>query len=323
MEHKKLQSYKEVAELLKSCDNVSILTHENPDGDCLGSGIALCLYLRSLGKKANVLNSDGFPAKFDFVIGDYEPQEFEEEYVISVDISDTTLLGKNLQEYTAADKIDLCIDHHGSNRFFAKNTYVDPQSSAACLIIFELLEYMGADITLHMATALYTGLATDTGCFKFQNTTPEAHRAAAKLMELGVDIEFVDKRMFDTKSRARLLAEQKLISEMRFLEDGQIAVMVVTNETVKETNLERSELDSIVQIPITVEGVRFGYTLKQLEDDPNTFKVSLRTTDADAAAICESFGGGGHLRAAGCTLTGSAEEVLAQVCERTKEFMRV
>ncbi|MCD7770918.1 MAG: bifunctional oligoribonuclease/PAP phosphatase NrnA [Oscillospiraceae bacterium] len=319
MENMRLESYDEVAEILRECDNVTILTHKSPDGDCIGAGMGLCLYLRSLGKHANVVNSDGFPDRYDFLIGDYQPEEFEEKFVISVDISDTTLLGDELESYSG--KIDLCIDHHGSNRFFAKKSYVDAGASAACLIIFELLEHMGADITLPIATNLYTGLATDTGCFKFQNTTPAAHRAAARMMEMGVDFEHINRKMFDIKSRSRVLCEQKLISDMRFFEDGQIGFMVVTNQVVSDYQIDRSELDAFAQIPLTIEGVRFGYTLKQQEDKPNLFKVSLRTTDADAAAICGEFGGGGHLRASGCTIEGKAREVIAKILEVTRKYL--
>lgn len=319
MENIRLTSYDEVAEILDSCDNVSILTHKSPDGDCLGAGFGLCLYLRSLGKKANVLNSDGFPKRFEFMVGDYQPQDFEEKFVISVDISDTTLLGDELECYK--DKIDLCIDHHGSNRFFAKKSYVDPEASAACLIIFELLEHMGAEITLPIATNLYTGIATDTGCFKFQNTTPSAHIAAAKLMGMGVDFEHINRKMFDIKSRGRILCEQKLIGEMRFFEDGQIAIITATNRDIADFQIDRSELDAFANIPLTVEGVRFGYTLKQQEDNPEQFKVSLRTTDADAAAICGEFGGGGHLRASGCTVDGRARDVMSKLLEVTRKYL--
>ncbi|MCD8006617.1 MAG: bifunctional oligoribonuclease/PAP phosphatase NrnA [Oscillospiraceae bacterium] len=316
MENIRLTSYDEVAEILRECDNVTILTHKSPDGDCIGAGMGLCLYLRSLGKHANVVNSDGFPDRYDFMTLDYQPEEFEEKFVISVDISDTSLLGDELESY--ADKIDLCIDHHGSNRFFAKKSYVDASSSAACLIIFELLTHMGADITLPIATNLYTGLATDTGCFKFQNTTPAAHIAAAKLMEMGVDFEHINRKMFDIKSRNRVLAEQRLISDMRFFEDGQIGFMTITNQAISDFHIDRSELDAFAQIPLTIEGVRFGYTLKQVE---NTFKVSLRTTDADAAAICGEFGGGGHLRAAGCTIEGKMREIYARILEVTRKYL--
>ncbi len=319
MENIRLESYDEVAEILRNCDNVTILTHKSPDGDCIGAGMGLCLYLRSVGKHANVVNSDGFPDRYDFLIGDYQPEEFTEQFVISVDISDTTLLGDELECYK--DKVDLCIDHHGSNRFFAKKTYVDPSASAACLIIFELLEHMGAEITLPMATNLYTGLATDTGCFKFQNTTPAAHIAAAKMFEMGVDFEHINRKMFDIKSRSRILAEQRLVGDMRYFEDGQIGFLTVTNQAVNDFQIDRSELDAFAQIPLTVEGVRFGYTLKQQEDKPQLFKVSLRTTDADAAAICGEFGGGGHLRAAGCTIEGKPREVMAKLIEVTRKYL--
>ncbi len=313
------QSLNELAKLILDCDNVSILTHKSPDGDCVGAGLALCYYLRSKGKKANVLNSDGIPKRYDFLSDGYEPQEFEEEYVISVDIADTQLLGDELIGYK--DKIDLCIDHHRSNKNYAKKSFVDADASAACLILFELFEHMGEALDVKTASCLYTGIATDTGCFKFQNTTPSAHIAAAKLMQTGVDIEYINRRMFDIKSRGRIFAEQKVIGRMKFFEGDKIAVITLTNEMIDGYGIDRSELDGFASIPLTVEGVEIGVTLKQQKDANGVFKVSVRTTSADASKLCQTFGGGGHIRAAGCTIEGTAREVTKKIVNAAKRYL--
>lgn len=313
------KEYDELAKLILSCDNVNILTHKSPDGDCIGGGLALCLFLRSKGKKANLLNSDGIPARYGFLAEGYEPQEFEEEYVISVDLADTSLLGQPLSDY--AGKIDLCIDHHQSNKLYAKKSFVDGNASAACLVIFELFERMNEKIDKKIAQCLYTGIATDTGCFKFQNTTPEAHIAAAKLMEAGADIENINRQMFDIKSRGRIFAEQKLIGRMKFFESDRIALITLTNEMIDGYGIDRSELDGFASIPLTVEGVKIGITLKQQADDPGLFKVSVRTTDADASQLCSCFGGGGHIRAAGCTVRGTAAEVTKMIVAEAKRYL--
>ena len=314
-----MSAYKELAEKLDKIDNVSILTHKSPDGDCIGGGLALCYWLRSKGKKANVLNSDGIPERYDFLSQGYEPMEFEEQAVVSVDVADTALLGDVLSHY--ADRIDICIDHHKSNKSFAKYSYVDKEASAVCLVLYELFEYMGGGYDKLRASCLYTGIATDTGCFKYQNTTPAAHRAAAGLMEKDVDYENINRRMFDIKSRGRILAEQRLIGRMKYFADDAIAIITITNEMIENYGIDRSELDGFASIPLTVEGVKIGITLKQQPDDENVFKASIRTTEADASALASEFGGGGHIRAAGCTLNGGARDVTKRIVAAAKRYL--
>lgn len=309
----------ELGSLLLKADNVSILTHKSPDGDCIGAGLALCYWLRSRGKKANILNSDGIPARYDFLSIDYKPMEFEEKTVISVDLADTQLLGDALAGY--AERVDISIDHHISNKLYAKHNFVDGEASAACLVLYELFEAMGEDYSSLIASCLYTGIATDTGCFKYQNTTPAAHRAAAALMEKGVDYENINRRMFDIKSRGRINAEQKLIGRMKYFEDNKIAIITITNEMIENYGIDRAELDGFASIPLTVEGVAVGITLKQQEDKPELFKVSIRTTEADASAIAAEFGGGGHKKAAGCSVIGEAREVTAKIVATIKRYL--
>ena len=133
--------YGELAGLIEKCGSAVILTHKSPDGDCIGAGLALCYYLRSKGKKANVLNSDGIPKRYDFLAQGYSDEEFEPEYVISVDLADTQLLGEPLEKYK--DRVDLCIDHHKSNKLYAKRSFVDGDACAACLMLYELFGFMG------------------------------------------------------------------------------------------------------------------------------------------------------------------------------------
>lgn len=306
-----IETLEALGQKLKECRNVTILTHARPDGDTIGSGLGLCYYLRSQGIKANVKNSDGIPAKYSYMTADYLEQEFEEETVISVDVADISLLGEKLEHY--ADKIDLCIDHHVSNKMFARDSYVDGDASATCLIIFELIKVLGGKIDKLIADCLYTGIATDTGCFMFQNTTPAAHRAAAELKELGADAEGINRKMFQIKSKGRIIAEQKLIGNMHFAGDSQIALISITNDMINHYGIDRAELDGFAGIPLTVEGVKIGITLKQQPEDDTLFKVSIRTVYADASAIAATFGGGGHIRAAGCTLHGTEEEVAKTV----------
>lgn len=293
-------------------DNFLILTHKSPDGDTLGSGFALCGVLRDMGKKANVVNNENFPVRYNFLYDGYYVQEFEVETVVAVDIADTVLLGQRLMKY--ADNIDLCIDHHVSNKRYAKMTVLDPDASAAALVLYEFFKSQDIKLSAQQARCLYTAIATDTGCFKFENTTPAAHMAAAELMRYNIDFPQINRKMFDIKSKERLNVEQMVISQMEYFFDDKCTIICLTSEIMKASGIEPAEFDGLASIPLCVEGVVIGITIKQREE--KLFKLSVRTTEeVDASAFCKNFGGGGHIRAAGCELCGSLEEVKQQIIE--------
>ena len=302
-------TFSEINRIFEDNDNFTILTHKSPDGDTLGCGFALCEFLRNMGKKANVLNSEGFPERYGFIYEGYTEQDFEEQYIIAVDIADTVLLGHNLEKYAAEGAIDLRIDHHISNKHYAKQTYVEDDASAAALILYKIFKASGRPITKHIAEALYTGIATDTGCFKYQNTTPEAHRIAADLIEqYNIDYTNINRKMFDIKSKARMRVEQSIARHMEYYYDDRCSMIILTKETMKESGADESEFEGLASIPLSVEGVEIGITIKERHTD--IYKISVRTTDAvDASAFCKNFGGGGHIRAAGCEIHAPLAEV--------------
>lgn len=295
------------AEFLKTNDNFLILTHMNPDGDTLGSGFALNAVLRSIGKNSKVRCSDEIPSKFQFLVPEREP-EFNEETVIAVDVADERLLGGLKDVY--AGKIDLCIDHHGTNMGYAKNLYLEGESASCCECVYEVVKALGARVTPFVASALYLGMATDTGCFKFSNTTPRTHRFAAELMELGASYDEINRSMFETKSKSRVEMEKMVLENIEFWFDGRCAVITVLKSMIEATGCEQTDLDGITALSRQIEGVLIGITLKEKYD--NFFKVSIRTFEPfDAAEIAKNFGGGGHKRAAGCEFTGTADEIKA------------
>ena len=299
---------KEILDIFLKNDNFTILTHKSPDGDTLGSGFALCYFLRDLGKHANVINSDQLPSRYAFIYEGYRQQEFEEKYVIAVDIADPNLIGSNLLQYQQAGAVDLCIDHHISNRNFAKQTYVDGEACAAAMIIYEILKLSGKKISDRIAKCLYTGISTDTGCFKYENTTPKAHIFAAELMAYDIDYANINREMFDVKSRGRMEVEQTVISQMKYYFEGRCSMIVLTKKLMSECGVDQSEFDGLASIPLSVEGVDIGITVKERHTD--YYKISVRTTDKlNASEFCQQFGGGGHIRAAGCEIQGTLEEV--------------
>ena len=302
--------YEEAIDFIKSSDNIYVLCHQSPDGDTLGSAFAFVNVLRSMGKKANALCSDQFPHRYCFMYDGYYKQEFEPHTIIAVDIADQTLLGKYLEQYK--DKVDLCIDHHISNTFYAKKTLVNPKASATCEVLFELFERMKASIDTLTATCLYTGIATDTGCFKYENTSKQAHITASKLMDYNVDYAQINRKMFDVKSKGRLKVEQYLSSSMEYYLDDRCAMITITQEIIDKSGMEAAEFEGIASLTLQVEGVEVGVTVKQREE--NVYKISMRSSNyVDVSALCQKFGGGGHIKAAGCQINGTLDEVKKKI----------
>ena len=311
--------FKELKQFLCEHDNYIILTHKSPDGDTLGSAFALCSALRDMGKRCDVINNENLPVRYNFLYDGYYLQEFTAETVVAVDIADEKLFGSRLARY--AGRVDLCIDHHISNTGYAKNTVLDPQASAAALVLFEFFKDQGIPLNDFRAMCLYTGIATDTGCFKFDNTIPRAHLAAAELMKYNIDFSKINRRMFDIKSKERLKIEAMMSEQMEYYFDDRCSVMTLTSEIMSHSGVEPAEFDGLASIPLSVEGVDIGITIKQRHE--NVFKLSVRTTDAiDASAFCKKFGGGGHIRAAGCEIEGSLDEVKRAVLEQVQNVLK-
>ena len=285
---------------LKTQNNILILTHRNPDGDTLGCAFALLRALLSLGKTARVACSDEIPQKYAYMWAGISVSDFTPDYIVAVDIADEKLLGEPLyMQYHG--KVHLCIDHHLSNTRYAEALFLR-ECAATCELIYEVLVALNADLTAHIADCLYTGLSTDTGCFRYSNTTPYTYRLAADLLEAGADAAEINRVMFETKTRSYLKLEELVLNNLQMYFDGKCAVVTVTKEMFRQSGSNESECDGIASLSRRIEGVTVGVTLRERED--GTFKVSLRTyAPVDAAKICGKMGGGGHARAAGCELS--------------------
>lgn len=305
----------EAAAWLQTCEQVVILIHQSPDGDCIGSGYALAALLRQMGKHAVVRCSDPIPARYAFLTQESEDTVDESvAVVISVDVADRKLLGDLDAVYGA--RVQLAIDHHMIHRTFAAECCLYPQAAAACEIVYAIAQQLPAVMTEHIAACLYTGLATDTGCFQFDNVTPNTLRMAADLMEQFPDIRYgkINRAMFAVKSMGRLRLEQKLTDQMRSYFNGKCMIICITLEFLQTYEIDQAELDGLAGFPLQVEGAEVGITLKERET--NVFKISMRSADCvDVAAICQQFGGGGHIKAAGCLIEGTAEEVIQKLTD--------
>lgn len=303
---KQIFDINEVVALLKSNDNYAILTHQYPDGDTLGSAYALCGMLQQIGKKAKVLiNGGALPTKFSYLANGIDTTQFTPQTYISVDVADKKLLGE-LDIY--ADNILMAVDHHETHKPFAQQYYVVAESASNCENIFDIAKLLDITFTKDIANAIYTGMTTDTGCFRYSNVTARTHLIAAQLMEYNCDAYKINKQMFETVSKNKKELEAYVIGNMEYYHNDEVAFAYTTKAILDKFNVGDDQIEGISAIPRTIEGVKVGITLR--EKDSQTFKVSVRTNDGiKANEICSHFGGGGHNAAAGCAIKGTIQQV--------------
>ena len=294
---------RQTVDLLMAADNILLLAHHYPDGDTIGSNYALCLALRARGKQVRVLCGDPIPERFDYIVNGVDMPDFAPDFICAVDVADPLLLGPTLcAEY--GHRVDLCIDHHNTNVGYATYTCLDDHCGAAAMVVRRLIALMDVEMTPAIASCIYTGIATDTGCFKYANVDDVAHRMAAECIAAGAPTEMINRTHFDVKSRARIELERLALDGMEFHYNGRVALMPITNTMISLSGATENDMEGMTPIPRQIEGVWVGVTLREKED--GNFKISVRTgTHADATAICSLLGGGGHVRAAGCTVEGN------------------
>ena len=260
------------AEFLRENDNYLILMHASPDGDTLGCGWALCRTLRRMGKKVNAVCPDSIPHKFDYMFRGLSVQEFETENIICVDVADTKLLGEMKE---LGDKAELCIDHHLSNTHYAKRVLVKSEYAAAAELVYEVICALETDIDRDTANCIYTGIATDTGCFKYSNTTPQSHMIAAVMIKCGAETAAINYAMFDLKTQGRLQLEREVLNGIKYFEDGKVALVSVPLSMLENIpDIDSDDVGAMSALPRQIEGVEVGITLK--EKKRGVFKASLR-----------------------------------------------
>ncbi len=298
----------ECADWLLNRDRFVILTHRKPDGDTIGSSAGLCLGLRQLGKIAHVLeNPEVTPLYAPLLDGLTKAAPEEGDLLIAVDVAADSMLPRQYDELKNC--IDLRIDHHGSGREYAPAEYVDSESAACAELIWELLLDMDVEPDSKIAEAIYVGISTDTGCFRFANTTAHTFDVAADCVAAGAEIYQWNQKIFDTKSLAKLRLEAWMIDHVQFLAEGKLTVCGIPKEIEEQLGVTEDDWNDISSFLRSIEGVNMSAMIRQ--SNPEYVKVSVRAIPGyDAAAICELFGGGGHTGAAGCSLKMSMEDAI-------------
>ena len=297
-------------------DRFAILTHRKPDGDTLGSAAALCLGLRQLGKTAHVLTNPENGPRLAFLLEGLTKEEAaEEDTIVAVDAASPNMLPGCFAGYTA--RTALRIDHHGSFTPFAERELVDSTSASCAELIGELLAEMEVRLDRKLADALYVGISTDTGCFRYANTTAHTFRAAAACAEAGAEIFRLNQMLFETNSLAKLRMHAWIAENLRLFDGGKKAIVAIPRAVEDLIGVTEEDMDNISSFARTVEGVCMAATLRQTKD--GITKLSLRAVPGyDAAAVCAHFGGGGHKGAAG----GSSPLSLEETAKQLEEIMR-
>ena len=306
---------KQCVEILKENDNFLILSHEHPDGDTLGSAFALMAALKKMGKKRAFKCSDEVTKDFSYMLEGFESDDVgENPFIVAVDVADVHLLGDLAEIY--GHKVNLCIDHHMSNAYYAEKLLLQDRA-AACEIVFKVIKKLGVEIDEYIANCLYTGISTDTGCFRYQNTNAKTFRAVAELVDIGVNTKMINKVMFETKSKSFLELDLLARKTLEYHFDDKCAIITITQKMYEESGSNEHECYPITALPRQIEGVLVGAVIKEKQN--GAFGISVRTEgDIDASEICARLGGGGHAGAAGCEVKEDYEIAKSKILESIK-----
>lgn len=313
-----------IISVLKESDKIVILPHVSADGDAIGSSLALAMVLRKLGKKPKVMLEEDIPYIYGFLPGREMAEVFTTGHelfnaAVALDTGDLGRLGARRSMFeSAAETVN--IDHHNTNTEFAFHNYVSAGSSAVGEIIYEMIKSMGLKPDMDIATCLYVAIATDTGSFRFSNTSPLTHQIVSELINVGVKVAEVSTKIFDSNSYEKVKLTGAAISKLEILENGRIAIMALDYDLIKETGAKEEDSDGIINIARNIRGVEVAAMLREWSN--GEIKVNLRSSSyVDVSAIAGLYKGGGHKRAAGYITGGSLEAAKNALLKDLKEVI--
>ncbi len=298
--------------MIEESQRILLLPHVNMDGDSVGSCKALALGLRSLGRQCFAYCDCDVPAYVGFLDGDVFVREvpYVADLAITVDCSDLSRLEGREEAFLSARR-KACIDHHVCVPC-AETAVVEPSAAACTMLVLELLHALGVDVTVEMAEAMYAGLITDTGCFRFSNSDPAAHRAAAELLSCGIDHDRIINAVYENKPLSQIRLESACIDRMTFFADGRAVLSYTTCEEMEALGATADQADTCIDRLREVGGIEIACFLKAKPG--GVYKASLRSKScASVRRIAERRGGGGHEMAGGCTLEMPLEEALGVI----------
>ena len=313
----------EILNVMKESNSFIILAHDNPDGDAIGSALAVANVLTELGKTNIDIVTKEYPANFRGLpnanIIKNEGQDINYDMAIVVDCPDVKRVHEDYRHFIEEAGIVAQFDHHLNNAMFGDYNVVNSAAPACAQILVSSFQYLNIEISKNVATCLMVGIITDTGGFRFNSVTAETFEFAAWALTRGVNISQIYKDVMMTKTKAQFEAEKLAVDRIEFFHDGKITFTYFTKADEERLNIQSGELDGIVDIGRNIEGVEVAIFIREKKDG---FKASFRSNEIDIAEICMLFGGGGHKLAAGCTIDAPLEEVKKVLIEETKKHIK-
>ncbi len=311
-----------ILEEIKKANSIVIVTHESPDGDAIGSSLAMELALRSIGKKSDIIIPE-YPRTFNFLPNAKNVKDKSDlkKYDLAISLDCTDLRRINGKEYFEEAKRTIVIDHHGTNSMYGDINFVNPVAPACCEILVGMFTYFNIDINQEIGTCILTGIITDTGGFKYQSVTAETFEFTAELLRKGVNVSEIYQTALETRTMANFQLLKKTLNRMEILEDGKVTFTYITNQDETEVNAEPGDHEGLVEIGRDIEGVEISILLRQ-KDNEDKYKVSMRSRNyVNVSDICYIFGGGGHPKAAGCLIQGTVEQIKEKLLREIRKVI--
>lgn len=308
----------DTAAWLRSNDSYCILTHRRPDGDTIGSAAALCRGLRAMGKTAHILENPEITEKYHYLhSGMTCTQVYTGATIIGVDIAAETMFPAAFSHLK--ERVELCIDHHGTNSGYAKLSLVDADAAACGEIIFDLLNLLQVPMSREMAESIYIAVSTDTGCFRYSNTTARTLRTAAACLETGIDSYAINMKLFETVRLPRLKLDAYMAQNLELYADGKIALCRIPLSVEHELGVGEDDMENVSNFARNIEGVELAVTFRT--DLTGATKLSVRSAPGyDASEVCAALGGGGHKAAAGARVSCDQPEAREKILEILQEL---
>ncbi len=308
-----------ILEEIKKAKSIVILTHENPDGDAVGSSLAMYGALQQLGKENVDVVIPEYPRTYRFLpnVDKVLKEGTMQNYDLAIAVDSATIKMLNgWANYFENAKVKISIDHHSTNTMYGDINFVNPDSPACTQILLTIFEYFGIEITENIGKCILTGIITDTGGFQYQSTRPETFEFAARLLKSGINVSEIYKKAMNTKTRANFELRKRAIDRMEFLEDGKISFTYINLKDIEEVHATSDDHEGIVDEGRCIEGVEVSIFLRETEKG---YKVSLRSNEyVNVSDICLIFGGGGHVHAAGCNVNMTVEQAKEKLVNQIK-----
>jgi phosphoesterase RecJ-like protein len=317
-------SLQAVAQFLRQEDDFLVVSHLSPDGDAISSTSAMGFILKALGKKYSLLNEGHTPQKFKLLLDDEDiinyssdPVQRTFDRVIFVDCADASRIGQ-AKQVVADNAVIINIDHHVTNNAYGQINVVRTSAAATVEIIYDLIKTLNISWTPKLASCIYAGLLTDTGGFRYSNTTPAVFAIAERMLREGVAGAMLAERLLETMSLGQVQLMKETLSTLSFSEDCRIAWVKITTEMMNRSGALDEDTEGLINISRNVQGVEVALLFKQKAE--HEIKISFRSKgEVDVSRLAQIFGGGGHVRASGATIMGTMEEAVARIVEAVKE----